>query len=352
MQVKNILIVKLSAIGDVIHTLPALNAIRKQYPDSVITWLVEEAASDFVIEHNALNRVIISKRKKWIKDLISLSFFTGIKEIYYFIKKLRDTNYDLVIDFQTLLKSGILVCLSKGKRKTGYGRGMEHMEYSYLFLNDRIAPVNMNNHALLRNLMLIEAIGIRHDEICYNLPVVHRDREMAIDLLKQHDRYGVKSLVAINPMAKWKTKLWDELKFAQLADRLIEEKKVGVLFTGGTEDRKTITNIISLMKKNAINLAGKTSLKVLSAILEQVDILVTTDTGPMHVAAAVGTPVIALFGPTAPWRTGPFGPNHSVIRTGLECSPCFKRECKTIECMKRISVDNVFEASAKALEKI
>ena len=148
-------------------------------------------------------------------------------------------------------------------------------------------------------------------------------------------------MVAINPVAQWETKLWDMAKFSRLADSLIEKFKATVIFTGGPADREYIDSIIAGMGFTAENLAGKTTLKVLGALYEKSDLLVSTDTGPMHLGAAVGIPVVALFGPTAPWRTGPFGPGHKVIRTKIDCSPCFKRQCNTSTCMKNISVDQV-----------
>jgi lipopolysaccharide heptosyltransferase I len=337
----NILIVKLSAIGDVIHTLPALNAIRKHYPDARISWLVEEDTSDLVKGHPALDRVLVSKRKRWLKGLFGPSGWHNLREIYRFIKKLRDTRYDLIIDFQGLLKSGVLIALSRGKRKVGFGKGMDHQEFSYLFLNERIPAVSMDHHALLRGTMLLEAIGIPTGSIEYNLPVQAQDRELVDSLLLQHGIRNSKLLVAINPVAKWDTKLWAKAKFAELADRLVELHDASVVFTGSQQDHKTIQDIISRMETEAVNLAGETSLITLAALYEKTDLIVSTDTGPMHIAAALGTPVVALFGPTAPWRTGPFGSAQQVIRVELACNPCFKRQCETVECMEQISVGQV-----------
>ena len=335
-----ILIVKLSAIGDVIHTLPALNAVRKQYPDAHITWLVEEAAADLVVGHRALDRVIVSKRKRWLKNLHRAE---TLSDICKFLRELRDTRYDLILDFQGLLKSGIPIALAKGGRKIGFDKGMEHMEHSYIFLNERIPPVNMDNHALLRSLMLINALGIKSKEIEYKIPVSNHTRSITDELLKLHGIKNPGILVAINPVAKWKTKLWDNRKFALLADRLIEKYNASVIFTGSQSDRSTIENIMSCMSQSAVNLAGETSLKTLAALYEKTKFLISTDTGPTHMAAAVGTPVIALFGPTAPWRTGPFGSEHKILRSGLDCSPCFRRNCSTIDCMRQISVKQVMD---------
>jgi len=334
----------------VIHTLPSLNALRKRYPAAKITWLVEEAASDFVKGHRALDRVIVSKRKKWIKGLFSASFLENFHELLNFVKELRDTKYDLIIDFQTLMKSGILVALAKGKRKAGYGKGMEHMEHSYIFLDERIPPVDMNNHAILRNLMLLESLGIKSQKIQYDLPVFEEDREKTADLLKTTGLIVSKPVVAVNPVAKWETKLWDNKKFAKLGDRLVKDYGAEIIFTGSKDDLPVIEDIISHMQTKAANMAGKTTLKMLAAVFEQADLVISTDTGPMHVAAATGTPVVAIFGPTAPWRTGPFGSMHQVVRAELECSPCFKRKCNSVDCMRNISVDQVLSAVSAVLE--
>jgi heptosyltransferase-1 len=342
-----ILIVKLSAIGDVIHTLPALNAIRKHYPHAHITWLVEEDAHPLLEGHAALDRILVSKRKRWLKGFRSLSLMNSIKESYQFIKALRDTEYDLIIDFQALLKSGALIGLSKGRKKIGFDRGMEHMEYSYLFLNERIPPVDMNNHAILRSMMLLKALGINSREIVFNLPIFDQNRARVRDLLTRHGIKDSRLLVAINPLAKWDTKLWSNVKFGRLADTLVEEYRASVVFTGSREDHKTIQDIIDGMKFKAVNLAGETNLKTLATLYEKADFLVSTDTGPMHLAAAVNTPVVALFGPTASWRTGPFGPGHQIIRADLDCSPCFKRQCSTLDCMEKISAQDVLEGVNK-----
>ncbi|MBF0121028.1 MAG: lipopolysaccharide heptosyltransferase I [Desulfobacterales bacterium] len=321
----NILIVKLSAIGDVIHTLPALNAIRKKYPNAHITWLVEEAAYPLIYGHPSIDRILLSKRKRWIKE-------KNIKEIYKFIKKLRDTKYDIIIDFQAHLKGAALILLAKGVRKIGYDKGMEHDEHSYIFLNERVKPVSMENHAIIRNLMLLEAIGIDSYEIEYNLPIPDNKINKS------------NPIIAINPIAKWDTKLWDNIKFACLADRLIEKYNADIIFTGGPEDHKEVNDIMRYMKKDkAHNFSGKTTLKTLAYLYKNADIVISTDTGPMHIAAAVNTPVVAIFGPTAPWRTGPYGKINRVVRAETKCSPCFKRKCNTKECMAKITVEQVLE---------
>lgn len=350
----NILIIKLSAIGDVIHTLPALNAIRDHFTDAHITWVVEEAAAPLVQGHRALDRVLISKRKRWIGGLRGPNRRRCLLEMVRFIRALRDTRYDLVFDFQQLLKSGVLAGLARGGRKIGFGKGMQHMEKSYLFLNRTVPAVSMEHHALKRYLMLVEAAGIPVRKIAYDLPVAEDDRKAVSALLNRSEPANSKPdtdgdsdtpFVALNPMAQWESKLWRNDRFADLADRLIHGYGVRVVFTGGPEDASMIADIQSRMDGVALNLAGRTSLKQLAALYERARCVITTDTGPMHLAAAVGTPVVALFGPTAPWRTGPFGAGHRIVRLGPACSPCFKRRCPRPHriCLEKVTVSDVLK---------
>ena len=346
----NILVVKLSAIGDVIHTLPALNAIRKQYPGAHITWLVEEAAADLIQAHAALNRVLISKRKEWVKGLWGLHWHKNVSAIQQFVRTLRDTEYDIIIDFQGLFKSGILVGLARGKRKVGFDKGMNHMECSYLFYNEKVKPVDMDIHALTRALMLIESIGVHSRDVHYHIPVTTKDRAKTADLLDRHGIGAGTLFVAINPMAKWSSKLWGYAKFARLASQIRADLKAQVVFTGSAKDRLEIAEIESHMGGGVVNLAGKTTLKMLAALYQKAGCVITADTGPMHLAAAVEAPLVAIFGPTAPWRTGPFGEGHRVLREGLDCSPCFKRNCRGMECMKQISVAAVYANVEQVLQ--
>ena len=339
-----VLIVKLSAIGDVIHTLPALNAIRRHWPGAHISWLVEEAAADLVVGHPAVDRVLVSRRKRWMRQMKSGSRATVLREIRRFVTVLRSIQFDLVLDFQALLKSALWVALARGNRKVGFDRGLEHMEHSYLVLNERVPPPSMEVHALKRGLLLVEAIGIPVRKVEYRLPVTEAHRGMVSSLLAAHGVGTAAPLVALNPVAKWETKLWPAAAFAETADRLAAAHEVSLVFTGGPDDRAAVDAILARMKTTAVNLAGETSLMTLAALYQRAALVVSTDTGPMHLSAAVETPVVALFGPTAPWRTGPYGASHKTVRVGVECSPCFKRRCAEPVCMTRIKPEQVLAA--------
>ncbi len=355
----NILIVKLSAIGDVVHTLPSLAALRKLYPLAHITWVIEEAAADLIKGHPYLDRVLVSYRKRWVKE-ISRGKIKTLKEVFLFLRELRSRRYDLVIDFHGLLKSSLIVGLAPAGRKLGFD---SMQELSGLFVREKI-PEDMTKHAVDRYLDLVHhlggkgfsrqakgeepaADGYRLEEMEFLIPRGEAEEEKVAGLLAANGLIRGR-FVAVNPAALWETKLWEDEGFAGLCDRITGELGLPVVFTGA--DKKEGRRIQALMSLSSINLAGETSLRELSSLYWQAAAVVTTDTGPMHIAAASGAPVVALFGPTDPARTGPYGPGHLVLRLGIACSPCFRRKCSTRACMRGIEIEAVFQAVRTLLQ--
>jgi len=344
----NILIVKLSAIGDVVHTLPALATLRELYPEADITWVVEESSSDIIKNHPYLNRVIISRRKQWVADLKKLhNAGKTIAEIRSFIAAIREIKYDLVIDFHGLFKSSMIVLLSGGKRKLGYD---SMQELSGLFLNEKIFE-DMQKHAVDRYLDFVRYLGANIDNPEFYIPIEEENRTRVETLLKANGIDINESFVAVNPVAFWDTKLWEDDKFARLCDRITEELEYKVVFTG-SKGHGSIECIRSMMTVPSINLEGQTTLRDLAYLYSLSGLLITTDSGPMHIAAAMNTPTVALFGPTDPSRTGPYGKGHIVVRKEMPCSPCFLKKCDTKRCMKEIGVDEVFEAVKEVINQI
>ncbi len=348
---RSILIVKLSAIGDVVQTLPMVKALKNRYPEARIDWLVEEDASDLLFGHPDLDRVIVSRRKSWLKNLFVDGKFRGtLREIKKFIQDLRSEHYDWVIDNHGIFKSGLLLVLSRGRRKIGFqpSAGIAEEGY-YLFANERYQPLSIERHALDRYLDLVSQMGVPVDGATLEFPVPDELREKAENLLRQNG-FFFRPLVVIHPMAKWETKQWPLDNFAGLISALVE-KNASVVVTGSPQDVESVTEILNRagQDRKVLNLAGVTSLKELAGIFSLADLVVTPDTGPMHLAAAVKAPLIALFGPTAPWRTGPYGNHDRVIRKALSCSPCFRKKCDTLECMTSITVEEVLKT---ALEKL
>lgn len=335
-----ILIVKLSAIGDVVQSLPTLEAIKRTFPHSEIDWAVEEAAADILEGHPLIERLLVSRRKAWTRMLKRPStVLKGIAGFRGFLRELRDRPYDIAVDLQGLLKSGVVIGLARAKRKIGYAGTRE---FSSCFLNERLPAYDIEKHALERYLDVARYLGAVDPKPTCTLPIGRELAEMRSRLAGMNSE-GRKIMV-INPMARWETKLWQEEKFAQLADRLIEERNALVVLTGSSDDRTVTGRMQGMMRHQAVNWAGETTLRELAALAGLSDLFITTDTGPMHLAAAAGTKVVALFGPTAPGRTGPYGPGHVVVRAGVACSPCFRRECdQGLRCMKEITVEDVLK---------
>jgi len=348
----NILIVKLSAIGDVIHTLPSLAALRRLWPDADITWAVEEAAADLLYNHPDLNRVVVSGRKRWLREMRGGMIARPLTEMHAFFNALRFRQYDLVIDFHGLFKSAAIVFLSGGKRKLGYD---SLQEGSGLFYTEKI-PEEMEKHAVERYLDFVRYLArgkggkALPETPEFRIAVGEKEENKVSEIF--HAGGGlpgqkIPPFVAVNPVAFWETKLWEDAKFALLGDRIREELGVMVVLTGG--EAAPLEKIRKQMKTRALNAGGQTSLRELAALYKKAHLVVTTDSGPMHLAAAVGTPVVALFGPTDPARTGPYGAGHRVIRTGVSCSPCFRKQCPHPRCMTEISVGTVFDAVREKL---
>jgi heptosyltransferase-1 len=350
---RSILIVKLSAIGDVIQTLPMAEALKRQYPDARIDWVVEEDASALLFNHPMINRVIISRRKSWLKKALKPGgFWRALGEMGRFVCELRSRRYDWVIDNHGIFKSGLLVLLARGRRKIGFqaSAGIAD-EGSYFFTHERYKPLSIERHALERYLDLVSQLGVQTDSTAFHLPVPPDSMKVAEALLRQKG-FGSRPLVVLHPMAKWETKQWPAEKFARLISALAR-KKATVVITGSPQDEGPVEEILRRTgdSDKVINLAGKTHLMELAGIFSLSDLVLSPDTGPMHLAAAVKAPLIALFGPTAPWRTGPYGNIPRIIRKDLPCSPCFKKRCRTMECMNSISVEEVLAAVRQKLKE-
>ncbi len=334
----NILIVKLSAIGDVIHTLPSLAAIRRRYPQAHITWVVEQAASDLVMNHPLLDRTLVLSRKSWMADVKNGRIHSAWRGFSSFLAELQVRPYDLVIDFHGLLKSALVVLLSSGKRKLGYD---SWQELSGLFYNEKI-PEDMNKHAVERYLDFARYLGAADAAPEFVLPPLSDEREKQLSALLARHQLEDKKFIAVSPVALWDTKLWDDGKFAALADTMAQKWGLPIVFTG--RDRSELERITASMTMSAVNLGGQTSLTQAARLYKKALTVVTTDSGPMHLAAAVGTPVVALFGPTDPARTGPYGTGHEIVRAGIDCSPCFSKKCQTRKCMEDIPPQQVLNA--------
>jgi len=333
-----ILLVKLSSFGDVLHALPTLAALRSAYPDAHITWLVEAAYAPLLAGHPALDDVWEAPRLH-PGELLAGANRARLRRL---LKLIRSQSFDLVIDLQGLLKSALWVALAKSPRKVGYARTRE---LSYLALSERVPPYDPDAHAVRRYLNLAHYLGAPVAP-----PRFHLAFDKGVDIAGLISAVDERPLAVLHPGARWESKLWLPASWARLAEWL-RNQGFQVALTGSGADLPLVSEIIRHTQSPVLNLAGSTSLAQLAAILRKTRLAVTTDTGAMHLAAALGTPVVALFGPTAPWRTGPFGEGHQLVRLELACSPCFKRHCRQPRCLTDLTPEMVMAACEKILSR-
>jgi len=340
-----ILIIKLSAIGDVIHSLAFLNALKTSFPSSEISWVVSEKSLQILEKHPMLENVFIFNRNNFGKNPFNPFNWT---EIYNSLRELSDKinkkKFDIAIDLQGLFKSGVIMGMVNAKEKIGFSG---QRELSSLFLNKKLPKYNKEIHAVERYLCLAKYIGADIKNPSFPLYYNDNDYELFTKIMKENHLEG-KNIAGIIPGAGWKTKLWTSKGFSDII-KYLGKNDIKTVIIGSNSDRKFSNEIISKSDINTIDLTGKTNLRVLSLLYKKIKITISTDTGPMHLADASGTPVISLFGPTAPWRTGPYHNLENIVRKGIKCSPCFKKKCANPVCMTEISSEQVIEKINKLL---
>ena len=315
-----ILIVKLSSLGDLFHALPTVHALRNEL-DASVDWVVQQEYVELVGCFSDVERVIPFSRHAFLANLPS------------FCRDLRLGDYDFVIDLQGLMKSAVVTALARGKRKIGPSF---HRECSRLFYSEIAGERDLGRHAVDQN-----SDVLRHLEQKVSTPTFPvRFPDLS------NGGEGVQ--VALLPMSRWPAKNWPPGSFSALTRTLLEDANVTVTLLGGPDDIACCKEIEqSAASPRVINLAGKESLPQLGSRLSVMDLLICNDSGPVHMAAAVGTPTLVLFGPTDPDRTGPFGGEHRMIRAPAPCEPCFSRNCTRhgAACMSMIKVTDVADAA-------
>ena len=350
MDSQKILVLRLSAVGDVIRTLPAVQALKEHVPSSSITWIVEEPSHAFLESQPEVDSVILFPRRRWAKGIKSLGMiWETIGEMRGFVAGLRKRKFDVVLDFHGILKSGLLSFLSGSPRRIGYDRSSTK-EGNSLFSNVKVRLPKEKISRFKRNFALLRGMGLEVRDVKYSLHIPPADREYVASFLKSSGTPLKRPLIAIHPGTSIKAlfKRWPPDQYARLADRLVRELSATVLFTWGTEELKWVEGIRREMEEPSL-LAPKTeSLTQLGEVYRQCDLYVGGDTGPMHIASLMGIPVVVIYGPTDPIENEPFG-NHIKIRKEVGCNPCHNYSCKEPLCVKTISADEVFKATKEIL---
>lgn len=350
---QKILIIRLSAIGDVVRTLPALRALRHRFPSAYIAWIVEDSAQDILEGHPDLDHLFVFKRKRWSKGIFSLhNFWRSLRETIDFLKEVRGKHFDLVLDFHGIFKSGFLSFISGVPKRVGFSRHYSK-EFNYLFNNHHIALETDAISRIDRNLNFIRFLDIHDDKQEPIIPITNEDRQYIDNFFKEKGISEHAPLIAIHPGTSKNTlyKRWNISYYAAVADKLIERLGAKIIWTWGPGELDCAEKVVEKMKNESIIACKTERLRQLAEIFRRCDLFLGSDSGPMHIASFVKTPVAVIYGPTDPVVNAPYEKNpHVVLRKDLACNPCRKRNCQSIECMDMVKPDEVFDAVCKLLK--
>lgn len=332
---RKILIVKPSSLGDVVHSLPFLVAMKTCFPKAEIHWVIAKGLEGLLEDHPMIDRLIIVNKDLW-KNLSRAG--NTLKEIRELFKQLRHEKYDIVVDLQGLLRSGLITMATHAPQRIGFS---EAREGSRLFYTKKVRG-GRDIHAVDRYMKVADELGCDVRDRVFPFALFPSDGE------KAGKREALAPYAVLVPGARWKTKIWPAESFGKVASML----PLRSVIVGSSSDRAIANEVVSHSGKKARSLAGETSFKELIEIMRHAEVVITNDSGPMHIAAALNIPVIAIFGPTSPKRTGPYGAGHIVLQSPADCVPCFKRECKdNIRCMNEITPDAVYQAVLEVLRR-
>lgn len=342
---KRILFIKPSSLGDIFNSFPAFYLLRKSCPNCKIDWLISKNLAPVL---------------KYIeKDLESIIIFNrsifktigAIPELKKLITSIRKEEYDLAIDLQGLLRSSLMAFIAKAKHKIGSDNTREKI--ASRFYNKKIFIPENITHAIEKNTFIISTLlQIPHIVPDFKLESIKEFREQTIKLLNNNN-IDPNKFILFAPGARWKTKRWTFSHFARVADLLyFWNPNIKVVIIGTKSERQIADRLMKSCKQRApISLVGKTSLVEMIEIIGMSKLLLTNDSGPMHIAAAMRKPVHAIFGPTDPQKTGPYWEGNHIYQAINSCTKCLKKECakQTMECLNHINPEDVAKEIIKEL---
>jgi len=336
------LIIRLSSLGDIIHTLPAFGALRKNFPEAHIRWVVEDKGKEILDCVPGIDRIVQAQTRKW--SLFSKHFWSELKRIRREIAQ----SDQMTFDFQGLLKSGFLAFLSKARKRAGFHKSNLKEPIAALFYTDRLDELSEDVHVISKNLMLLTLTGIDEDK--YEFPLLIEDsiEESTQNKLTDLGYSAPKKLVVLNIGAAWETKRWPAERWVELIHRLNQERSdLFFLLLWGNDTEKATA--LQIEKETGVSTVPFLTIKEVMALVNKANLLVSGDTFALQVACAFARPVVGIFGPTNPKRNGPFRSSDRVAFHELECSHCYKRKCKVLACLNKISAEEVADLCQQSL---
>ena len=362
-----ILLIKLSAVGDVVHTIPLLNKLRRRYPTAQLDWLVTPAIAELLAHHPAITATIEFARSEWDAPW-RLAPFASYARL---AAKLRAARYDLVIDMHGQMRTALLTRVTGAPVRIGFDRPRAQVwdasprkfpeqtrkhawqgarEASWLAYTHHIPVPTLDLHAVDRYLNIGPLLGLDDGPADFSFSIP-RQAGVRIDALM--DYYGIAKakLVVMGPGTIWQTKQWRSDGFAEVA-RYFLQKKFAVTLIGSDRERAVCAEVAALAP-GVVNLAAETTLSELAALVRRATICLTNDSGPMHLAVALNRPVVSIFGPTDPLWIGPYRRDNAVLQAKLACSPCYLRQLSRCghahACMQEVSANSVIERMESVL---
>ena len=335
---KRILIVSVNWMGDLIFMTPAIRAIRRAYPEAHIACLAPSRGMDLLKGHPHLNEVIPLRESRG---------FPGLFRWGSVVRQLRAGAYDTAFLFHRSFTRAAVVWLSGIRERIGY----RTWKRGWLLTRAVDPPPADSVHKAVWFLKMVEGAGIAPDGLNYDVGVLSEDQQAARAILEEWGIGSKDRLVALHAGANWKLKRWPAASFARLGDALAQQYRAKVVFIGDQEDRPLVDKIVGRMQTRPFVATGRTTFRQLGALLKNASLLISNDSGPLHLGLAVGTPVVALFGPTDPKLTGPLDESRAVTLFGsIGCPvPCYQLQCPVNLCMHQITVEKVLEAAGKFL---
>ncbi len=346
MNGNRILIVKPSSLGDVVHTLPVVHGLKRCFPGCFIGWIIQAGYIPLVQADPAVDAVhaieIPSTSDPHADRGVYLQALRAtLVSLAALRRELRRSPYDLVLDLHGSFRSGLLGRANPGGRRYGFA---DARELNPLFQDERVAVPTGVEHAIEKNLLFLDVLGCKRAAEDFHLCCSPADHEEAAAVLAAAGIRTDRKVVYCNAAARWKTKFWPAAHWAELAD-LLQAQGVDVVFGGSRQDGPYLESIGRRMNTTPIMVAGRMGLGGLTALLLRSAVYVGLDSGPMHMAAMAGIPVVALFGPTHPERVAPYGVEHRILRNqSLDCLGCRRRSCSHATCMNTIQVSEVLQA--------
>jgi heptosyltransferase I len=332
-------IIKPSSLGDVVHCLPILSALRARWPSAHLTWVVNHPFREVLEGHPALDELIVHDRSARSGGRFGVAGTAGL------FRKLARGRFDLTIDLQGLLRSALMTAATRARLRVGMA---DAREGAWWFYTDRVDASRLRLHAVDRVRRVAAAFGANMPEPRFDLPIAPEHTRWASEIL---ERLPMPRIV-LNLGAQWLTKRWPPEHFAEIARRAFEAYGAGLIAVGSAADRPLVEALVRQAAPISIlDLCGRTGLHQLAAVSAASDLMISNDTGPLHLAAAAGARVVGIYTCTDPLLTGPFGPRATTVQTAIWCKCSLIKTCNRMDCMRELTPDRVWPAVRAQIER-